>query len=313
MSRGYFDLKLRKAYLLIFIGLSIILLLLTFSYISVQSESEPIYYTKDEMGALKSPPFAPSTEYPLGSDREGRSLLNQIITGAKFTIGLSLFIAFARIIVSLILAVILMKLPSFFKNTLHSIADAFHYAPLSLFVFILVSPVILAFSWSYDDVTKLYFPVFILIILALPILTVYIVNEIETIYMNDFIVSSKVMGGGFGHIMFRHIRLFLTPKLLLLFMQQVGQTLLIFAHLGLLKIFIGGTESKVISEGLEGEQQVESFSMSYEWGGMIAKNFQYINTYPWMVLAPVIAFSITILAIQLTIEGFKQRESFRNI
>ncbi|TLS37058.1 ABC transporter permease subunit [Pseudalkalibacillus caeni] len=197
-------------------------------------------------------------------------------------------------------------LPGPFRITLTGLADSLHYAPLTVFTYILIAPVVVVFSWSYDTSTKIIYPMIILMLVSVPVLSIYIMNELNAITKKEFIASSRIMGGGFFHIYRKHVVPFINPKLWLLFVQQVGQVLIIFAHLGLLKVFIGGTDIRVIEyDQKTGEPIKAAFSMSNEWAGLIAQNFQYATSYPWMVLAPVSAFALTILSINCIVYELK--------
>ncbi len=258
---------------------------------------EKVLYDENQ-NAIALAPFPPSLKFPLGSDLDGNNFLLKLLEGAKYTIGLSIVIAFGRMVLSFLGGYLLFVLPSAFRKLLSGLADALHYAPVTIFTYILIAPVVLTFSWSYDTVTKIVFPMLILIFISVPVLSLYIQNELDLISKKEFIESARVMGGSKFHIFKKHLAPFLNPKLLLLFVQQVGQVLIVFAHLGLLKVFIGGTDVRVMDYDMEtGEAITASFSMSNEWAGLIAQNFQYATSFPWMILAPVSAFALTILAV----------------
>ena len=65
-------------------------------------------YMDDQANIVDSPPYEPFTHMFLaGSDSGGRDLLHMIIHGAKFTIGIALFIAVLRVFLSLIFGAVL--------------------------------------------------------------------------------------------------------------------------------------------------------------------------------------------------------------
>ncbi len=258
---------------------------------------EKVLYDENH-NAIALAPFPPSLQFPLGSDLDGNNFLLMLLEGAKYTIGLSIIIAFGRMVFSFLCGYLLFMLPSAFRKLLAGLADTLHYAPVTIFTYILIAPVVLTFSWSYDTVTKIVFPMLVLMFISVPVLSLYIQNELDLISKKEFIESAKVMGGSKFHIFKKHLAPFLNPKLFLLFVQQVGQVLIVFAHLGLLKVFIGGTDVRVMDYDIKtGKALTDSFSMSNEWAGLIAQNFQYVSSFPWMILAPVSAFALTILAV----------------
>ncbi|WP_079479050.1 ABC transporter permease subunit [Halobacillus salinus] len=270
----------------------------------------------DDGSLIAMAPFPPSITYPLGSDIDGNSYLTKIIEGAKYTIGLSVIIALGRIFLSLVGGYLLSLLPVSVKSMFKGLADALHYAPVTVFTYILITPVILTFSWSYGTPTKIIYPCLVLIAVSVPVLSLYVQEEIDLASDNEFIDSARTMGAGRFHIFKKHIVPFLTPKMVVTFVQQIGQTLIVFAHLGLLNIFIGGSETRAMDINIKtGEEITRTFSMSNEWAGMISENFQYIRSFPWMVLAPVTAFALTILAINFIVYGLeaKRRPKFAKV
>ena len=295
-------------------SLFIIVLLLGSLYVQGfvdQIEPEQVLYDQNH-NAIALAPFSPSKQFPLGSDLDGNSFLLKIIEGAKYTIGLSIIIAFFRMLLSFFGGYALYLLPKFFRKLLGGLADALHYAPVTIFTYVLIAPVILSFSWSYDTMTKIVFPMVILVLISVPVLSLYIQNELDLIARKEFIESAKVMGGSRLHLFRKHMAPYLYPKLFIVFVQQVGQVLIVFAHLGLLNVFIGGTDVRITDYDMEtGEAFTAAFSMSNEWAGLIANNFQYALSFPWMILAPVIAFALTILAVNSIVYGLTNDRSYR--
>ncbi|WLR47286.1 ABC transporter permease subunit [Halobacillus litoralis] len=298
---------------LVFIGSAYLIVLMIasfgFSFFIEPELAEPEKLLFDDKGnILALAPFPPSIHYPLGSDIDGNSYLVKVIEGAKYTIGLSVIIAFGRILLSVVGGYLLFLLPASIKRLFRGLSDTLHYAPATIFTYVLITPVVLTFSWSYDVTTKIVFPCLVIIAVSVPVLSLYVQKEIDLALENEFIDSARIMGASRFHIFRKHIAPYLTPKIFITFVQQIGQSLIIFAHLGLLNIFIGGTETRVMEyDVMTGEARAETFSMSNEWAGMISDNFQYMKPFPWMVLAPVTAFALTILAINVIVYGLEAK------
>ncbi|MBN8233933.1 ABC transporter permease subunit [Halobacillus kuroshimensis] len=287
----------------------LILLAASFSYTLLiePGQADPKKLWLDENGDLKAvAPFPPSFSYPLGSDADGKSYFIKIIEGAKYTISLSVIIAMGRVCFSVAGGYLLFRLPSSIKQWFKGLSNALHYAPATIFTYVLITPVVLTFSWSYDLTTKIVFPCLVIIAVGVPVLSLYVQKEIDLAYRHEYIESARIMGAGKFRIFRRHLSPYLKPKLAVMFVQQIGQSLIIFAHLGLLSIFIGGSDTRVMEYDVKtGEAVTRSFSMSNEWAGMISENFQYFRPFPWMVLAPVTAFALTILAVNVIAYGLK--------
>ncbi|MCA0987070.1 hypothetical protein [Guptibacillus algicola] len=306
--------KLLRKPMVIAGALFILLLLVgSFLYSALVEPPQPekmLYDGNGDVVALA--PFPPSATFPLGSDIDGNNFMLKLLEGAKFTIGLSIIVALGRMVLSFIGGYLLFLLPASFRKFLAGLADTFHYAPVTIFTYVLIAPVVMTFSWSYSTPTKIIFPMLVLMLISVPVLSLYVQKELDLIAQKEFIDSAKVMGGSHFHIFKAHMAPFLNPKLLIIFIQQVGQVLIVFAHLGLLRVFIGGTDVRVLEYDITtGEATTAAFTMSNEWAGLIAQNFQYVNSFPWMILAPVTAFALTILAINGIVYGLKSGPTYK--
>ena len=289
-------------------GFLFIVLLVTISFLYTGFIKDPNYEPKavlynENQEIIAKAPYAPSKDFLLGSDKEGKSVLTNLIEGAKYTVGLAVLLSIVRVLFSFILGYLIFILPKKIREKIETLFDAYHYAPTAIFAYLLLSPALIAFSWSYDEKSKLILTIGVIIALALPILSIYIMREIESIFKMEFIESSKLMGGSSLHIFFKHVTPFLLPKIVIMFVQQVGQILTLFAHLALLDIFIGGGKQMVMDIDLEGNLVIESFSLSSEWGGLIGKSWGSFMAYPWMLFGPILAFTLTILAINFMAAG----------
>ncbi|TYR73977.1 hypothetical protein FZC79_16085 [Rossellomorea vietnamensis] len=87
-------------------------------------------------------------------------------------------------------------------------------------------------------------------------------------------------------------------KIVILFGQQVMQTLIIFIHLGLLKLFLGGTE---VDYQLVNDPPQSSTN---EWSGLIGDTFRYLQGAPWIPLTPILSFALVMFAVALMMEGY---------
>ncbi|MFC4557147.1 ABC transporter permease [Virgibacillus kekensis] len=252
-------------------------------------------------------PLPPSEEYLLGTDSQGVSMVYKIIQGAKYTIGFAIIVALLRMILSLLASIAFSTSLRKLRPTLKSFSDSFTYAPSALVVYIILSPVVVIYSWAFTGPEKVLLTFTCLTLIALPTLTFIISEEVTEIGKHEFITSARSLGSSRVQILWRHVVPFLLPRLFILFAQQIVQVLLLFAHLGILGLFIGGTNLIVEDSSLEMGNQPEmiSSSLSYEWAGLIAAARDVINIYPWMIYPPVIALTLTILAMIFIVEGLK--------
>ncbi|HET7629530.1 MAG TPA: ABC transporter permease subunit [Bacillales bacterium] len=261
--------------------------------------------------SMDKPPFPPSAAYPLGSNRFGQQMLWILIDGAKYTIGMAVAISLAAMVLAVGCGFAMNALPKWISMPLAESFEAFHFVPLALFVYWLVAPVLKLFNWSYGAEVEFFFPICVLIGLSVPILAVYVYRETREIARREYIVNAKVLGPSRFHIYRKHVLPLFMPKLLVIFSQQVGRVLLVFAQLGLLNVFIGGGTEKVVGHELVKNEQgimeeveiLSMFSNSHEWAGLIGKYWPQLEAAPWLILGPVTAFALTLIAVNFVAEG----------
>ncbi|WLD94774.1 ABC transporter permease [Alkalihalobacillus sp. AL-G] len=267
-------------------------------------------------GNLDNAPFEPSGKFPLGTDASGYPVQYKIIEGAKYTIGFALLITILRMLVSVVFALTMRRFLLKVQRVIKGLTNSFHFAPTSLIAFFLLAPMLIVFSWNFSETVQLIYMTVVLTLLAVPTLALLISSETNQIMSQEFIENTKVLGGGYFHILNKHVRPYLGPRLFIIFNQQMIQVLLIFAHLGVLGLYIGGTEVEGVrvepntaneaaqAQTLEGYSV--STSLSNEWGGLIASARKDVILYPWELYYPAAAFAITVLAFTIMLEGVKR-------
>ncbi|WP_421378482.1 ABC transporter permease [Bacillus salacetis] len=282
------------------------LLIFSFAYSFLWgNEVRKLYYISVDSVPVESAPISPKWTYPFGTDPLGLDMLGKVIIGAKYTILAALVVAFLRVFISLplgfFLGVYLQRYRKYFNGTVES----FHYIPLSILAYFLLYPVLWepyeGFSTSMGE--RLVIETIVLTLLVVPIISSLLGNEIAQVYKSEFITSAQALGARKFRIMIKHILPAIREKLVILFGQQVMQTLIIFIHLGLLKLFLGGTD---VDYQLVNDPPK---SMTLEWSGLIGDTFRYLQGAPWVPLTPILFFAATMFAVALMIEGYVQATS----
>lgn len=184
------------------------------------------------------------------------------------------------------------------------VIEAFHYLPVALLAFMLLNPVLSEngaigqFQYSFSE--RVIFEIAIMTVIALPTTLLLIGNETNLILKQEFITGVKLMGASRLHIIRKHVLPHLVPRLFIQFLQQIIQVLVLLVHLGVLKLFFAGTHITVGSFG-------PTFSsVSGEWSGIVGNSYKYLQATPWVPLAPLVMFALTILALNFILEGLKK-------
>ncbi|ARZ62546.1 MULTISPECIES: ABC transporter permease subunit [Bacillus cereus group] len=259
----------------------------------------------NEKGELEAAPFAPSSKFWFGSDVKGRDLVQLIIEGAKWTVGASIIIAILRVIVGGGVGLLLGMYGKRSFPVISSFFDPFSIVPMVMISYFMLNEV-LTFD-SGAEVVPLYlrvaFQIIVLVCLAVPTVMLYVAQEVKRIKKEEFMLAATVLGGSKWQRLKRHIWPHMLPSFLLLVAQQFVSVLLLLLHLGLLKLFFGGT----ILFGLDAD------SVTKEWTGLIGQNFRHLTTHTWIVLIPIAFYSMTILSGNLISNSMQDAIKLGNI
>ncbi|HDR4423205.1 TPA: ABC transporter permease subunit [Bacillus cereus] len=259
----------------------------------------------NEKGELEAAPFSPTSKFWFGSDVKGRDLVQLIIEGAKWTVGASIIIAILRVIVGGGVGLLLGMYGKHSFPVISSFFDPFSIVPMVMISYFMLNEV-LTFD-SGAEVVPLYlrvaFQIIVLVCLAVPTVMLYIAQEVKRIKKEEFMLAATVLGGSKWHRLKRHIWPHMLPSFLLLVAQQFVSVLLLLLHLGLLKLFFGGT----ILFGLDAD------SVTKEWTGLIGQNFRHLTTHTWIVLIPIAFYSMTILAGNLVSNSMQDAIKLGNV
>ncbi|WLD93607.1 ABC transporter permease subunit [Alkalihalobacillus sp. AL-G] len=261
----------------------------------------------DENGELLKHPYSPMDYPPFGTDHFGRPLLNLILIGSKYTLGIAFVVAFLRLCMSAVIGVFLGMFVPKWKKWIASVVDASNYFPATLLgYFILVWVMIYSkrfgnvYTYSLLEHYALFVTVFTLI--AIPTISVLVMNETDRIMKKEFIEGVKVLGAGKRQIIRKHLMPYLVPQFCMIFLRELVQVLLLLAHLGLLMIFVGGYAYQKDMYNVTRE-----FSISNEWSGLLGLWWEFIWAgSPWITAVPVLFFTVTILSVKMALIGFEK-------
>jgi peptide/nickel transport system permease protein len=260
-----------------------------------------IRFHADEKGNIVNrPPYAPFTEYVLGSDPFGYDLVHMMVEGAKWTIGITIAIVILRMFFSIIVASFIYPLNNRIYNCIKTIFEPFSVVPQTIIAyFILFSVLWMPLDGFHTPFwLRASFQVFILVALAIPSLTIHISGEMRHVEKEDFIEVSRTLGSSKRYIFFKHIIPHVYEKWIISFGQQFIQTLQLLAHLGFMKLFFGGTHYP--------DDDTPPRTISYEWSGVIGGDISYLySQQPWIILVPIGFFIVTAISVALINQSVK--------
>ncbi|WP_214843275.1 ABC transporter permease [Exiguobacterium sp. s150] len=236
------------------------------------------------------PPLEPSKDQWLGTDRAGNDLFQMMIEGFKWTVGICATVALGRIVIGLLVGIPLAFRGARLNRIFKMVLDGFLILPISLLaMMMLFSSLIFADSTMVPpliDRVSLQLTVFIL--LGLPAVTLYLITEVRQLLKQEFMVVAETLGGSVWHRTRRHLWPHLVPTLVIVFMQQFVQTLMLLIHLSLFGVFFGGTV--FLFEGV--------MPTLFEWSSMFGYYFKQFTATTWMTshmfLVPAIGLSLLV-------------------
>ncbi|EKZ3784406.1 ABC transporter permease subunit [Listeria monocytogenes] len=282
-----------------------ILLIASLIYGLMGDKINSLKFISDATGRVTDmAPFKPNAQVWLGTDQAGNSILDQLLVGIKYTLLIAVIIATLRVVIGYILAVPL----AFFskprtRNFVQATADGMHYLPLSLLVFIIMVNEFISYSGVFETslFTRIIFQILIMIVIVLPITTNRISSEISQVLKKEFVLSALVFGGNARWILTKHINPQIWSKLILIWIEQLIQTLQMFVHLAIFGIFIGGA--------IMGADDGMLNPVIPELSGLIANaKFVFANHQFWIILPPLVVFMILILCFQMMANSLLKRE-----
>jgi peptide/nickel transport system permease protein len=286
-------------YFFVLIGASVIHQVFFDSYITQTS------FSYNSKGDLIAPPFHPLEESILGTDHVGLHLGQILLMGAKYTLGGILGITTIAMVLGVLFGVLL---GLFFKKRasklLKSSLFSFYFIPGSLLAYLLLYPILWEpiEGFHYSLLERVLIEVTIIGIILVPPISIFISENISEIMEKDYVQSSIVLGGSPYHIFSKHIIPELKLPLLYTAFRAGLQGMLIIGHLGVFKLFFGGTD--VSYDPFAPSPPV---SITNEWFSYMGSNYQALYTSAhWLLWIPLIAIVFTVLSLQLMILGIEK-------
>lgn len=235
-------------------------------------------------GIVEGAPFAPNSQYPLGSDPRSRDIMSLLIYGARNTLAVVAAVTLLRLLIGGFLGIVAGWKRGPLGQQILSFTALSGAIPSLLFAYIFVV--------SADP--KLGFPVFLLGmgLTGWAEWANTLNGYVRWARSQPFFEGAMVLGSTPAHIVRRHLAPVLAPHLLHSVAIEVGAAMLLLAELGFLGVFMGEDPGRIIPQ----ETRVAAVP---EWAAMLAGSRLELFYRPWMPLFPALAFVATILGFNL--------------
>jgi ABC-type dipeptide/oligopeptide/nickel transport system permease component/Zn-dependent M28 family amino/carboxypeptidase len=250
-------------------------------------------------GTINAPPFAPSSQFPWGSDAVGRDIQALVLAGAKQTLTMALLGMLARMLLGTSLGMLAgWWQDSWLDRLIKGVVAVWAAFPVTLFAMILILALGIQQGMSVFVIT--------LCIVGWGEIAQFVRGQVMSLKPQLYIEAARAVGAHTSRILTRHILPHLWAPLLVLATLEMGSILLLLAELGFLNIFLGGGFRAEIGTTSMQQSVVYYFSDVPEWGALLANIRNWWRSYPWMAWYPGVTFFIAILSFNLWGEGLRR-------
>jgi peptide/nickel transport system permease protein len=219
---------------------------------------------------------APGPHHLLGTDFLGRDVLSRIIYGA----GISLFVGIAAVVIALVPGVILGVVAAYRGGRVDDVNSlffdtlmAFPSLVLALTIVSLVGP-------------SLFTVIIAIAITSLPFYGRLVRGQVLAVRSQEYIVAARSVGLTSSRIMFRYV------------MPNSISPALVQASLGV--GFAITAEASLSFLGLGVQPPAPT------WGSMIQNGFGYLQTGPWMAIAPAVMIFLAVVGFNLLGDAIRE-------
>ncbi|MBK9943709.1 MAG: ABC transporter permease [Kouleothrix sp.] len=253
-------------------------------------------------------PAAPgSPGFPLGTDVQGRDMLARLLYGGRFTLLICAITALARLAIGTLVGLMAgwYRRSSRLLNGLISAWSAIPPLFFALFMWQLIALVVFGpppaapknISTAVKD--AIVFTI-VMSLTSWPEIAVRCRTGVEGLRGQPFVEAARVIGLRPSAILWGHILPNLRDIRLSEAANAMAGALLLLAELGFFQVFIGGG-----TEDVTGSRYLTP--LYSEWGSMLALSLRQRSQGYWILIEPLLAFTLAIMAFGLLAEGLRRR------
>lgn len=267
-------LRLRRDKAALLGGVMIILFALTGLLAPWLAPYDPIKIFPEGLTAIGMPVFN-CREFWLGTDYLGRDMLSRLIWGSRVSLTVGVLANGLAVLVGVILGGLAGYLRGWVETVIMRLTDTFMCLPYLLFSMALIA--ILG--------RRLSVLILAIAILSWPWPTRIFYGEVLSIGEREFIVAARSVGVTDMGVLFRHV------------IPQLMSIILVYLTMGIATAIM--TEAALSYLGLGVQPPMPS------WGLMINAGQEYYRSYPWLMIYPGLAITLTVLSFSMFGDGLR--------
>jgi peptide/nickel transport system permease protein len=247
--------------------------------------------------AIIPAPYPPGTPgMALGSDTLWRDMLSRLIYGSRYTLLFCGVAALARVVLGG-LAGMLMGWYGRAERALGVVVGVWSAVP-SLFMAIM--PIVLANRATRDEGAATLVFVAALSLTGWAEIAVRCRVAVAGLKGEPFVEAAYAIGLSRARVLWRHILPNLRELLVVEAAYAMGAVLLLVAEMAFLGVVLGGAARETSAD-------TAGTTRFAEWGSMLATGARERGAGIWLLLEPLLAFSLAILAFNLLAEGLRRK------
>lgn len=253
-------------------------------------------------------PIWPSEQNLMGTDVAGRDIYARLVYGTGNTLRLGFYIALFRILLGMPIGILAGMGKKFFKKLILFFNTYFSAVPILILSFLIFR---MNFFRNLQIDRSILLYSLILAVLGWSRVAGILADTVKRIMEEDFIEGQIAIGKTWPQIIRQNIFPHVVPTALSSFFKEAGQGIFLIAQLAVLGIFVGTIrEVKTLAFRASYEMSIEP-----EWGSMLLKLTSQLERFEdnwWLVVFPVLTFTLAVMALNLLGEGLRLEFSKRD-
>jgi peptide/nickel transport system permease protein len=248
-------------------------------------------------GKITLPPFKPSSEHWLGTDRKGVDLLSRIVVGTKDMLIMVGSITLLRFAIAIPFGLFAFY-SGIVRTLLHFLNLALSFVPAIFMIILLVNMPYLMYSSH-----RVILAIILIALLDVGRVADMLMKQVQILSQKPYIEAAITLGTSPKNIMKRYYLPILLPDLLVSIILDLGRTTFIIGQLGIIGIYISHKIQVIDAQNLP---VFEVQNTSNAWPLLFENIFQDIFVAPWIPLSAAIGITLIFLGFYTLAEGLRK-------